>query len=165
MRSILILSLFVVSLFPACKRNNEHTQSSAMSTKLQTKQSRTLPDDTCEPVDRSNLHKGIACLVAAPATAAVGTGATFLLLLGSVGTFGIPTGHGMVGCISPIIPLWFGFPLAIGVFAATIVGTGILFTKACTYLSAHARAVKARERARCNSRKKIHTKEGIALAA
>jgi hypothetical protein len=148
MRSIFCLTLLVLSLFPACKRNNEHTQSSAVSSKHQAKQLRTLPGDTCELVAPSKLGRGIVCLVATPVVAGAGT---FLSLFTAVACGGIHFfGFSLVACLP-----------AIGIFAGTLAGTGFVFYKGCSYLSQHARANKERERARCQVCKKIHKKEEL----
>lgn len=157
MRSILILSLLVLSLFPACKRNNEYTQSSTVSTKHQAKQAEALSNDVCEPVDCSNLYKGIACIALAPVTAAAGVFIPVLIALPFAFT------------VKFIVPMWI-LPLPVyclvaAIFVTAMVGAVVLLCKGCSYLVQHARAVKARERARCKVCKKIHKKEEIALAS
>ncbi len=136
MRSILFLSLLVLSLFPACKRQGKHSPVTSTTHVCNFKQDNNLAD-ACELVDRSKLGKGVACLVAAPATLGVGVfmGAN-LIMAGMV----VP-GFGLLGS-----------GVAIGAFA----GFGFLVWKGCTYLSQHACANKEREQFRCKSCKKIH---------
>ncbi len=142
MRSILILSLLVVSLFPACKRNNKHTQSSAVSTKCQVVQAEAFPDGTCDLVDRTKLHKGVACLVAAPATLGAGASLSYSVLVGP-------------GCC---VPGGAAFLIAFGIGYVSIGATVFLLYKGCSYLAQHARANKERER-RCKICKKVDVQQ------
>lgn len=138
MRSILILSLLVVSLFPACKRQGKHSPVTSTTHVCKFKQDNNLAD-ACELVDRSKLGKGIACLVAAPVT-----------LFGGGVAAGLPICLGAYFLCPPLVVI--GSCVALG----TAVGTGTLIWKGCTCLSQHARANKEREQFRCKSCKKIH---------
>lgn len=142
MRYSFVLILLIFSFFPACKRNNEHTQSCARVTQSQKEQAKTFPDNSCDLVDRSNLGKGIACLVAAPAVGGVGTilSCVTAFVCGGIGC----CGYSLAACLP-----------AIGIFAGTLIGTGFIFYKGCSYLSQHARSVKERERRRKEEREKI----------
>lgn len=153
MRSILILSLLGLSLFPACKRNNEHTQSCARVTKCQKKQTEALHEGACELVDRSRLKKGAACLVGAPTVLGAGAGLSYSVLVGP-------------GCC---VPGAAAVLIVAGITCVSVAGAVFLLCKGGAYLmhdsclAQHARANKERER-----RRKAHgtiARSGTTLAS
>ena len=142
MRSILIFSLLVLSLFPACKRTNEHTQTQRQIAKCPKKQIEALPCGSCELVDRSNLSKGAACFVGVPVVLGAGAGLSSAIL-GS-------------GCYMAA-----GVLSVIGIAGASVVGAVFLLCKGGQYLAQHARANKERERSSCKVCKKNHTEKEV----
>lgn len=146
MRYSLFLILLIFSFFPACKRINEHTQRKPVVAKHQIEQTKALPGETCELVDRSKLHKGVACLVGAPTVLGAGAGLSYSVLIGP-------------GCCVPGAAAFFA---AAGIAGLSVVAAVFLLCKGGSYLCQHARANKERERRRKEERESMRKERILA---